>query len=107
MLKLIPDEDKKTDNIHNIQNSTLALEDVFKNLNWHDKGLNIDGVRLNLLRFADNIVLVSNSTDELRIMIEELHQTSQSIGLEMNLSKTKKFWWKSIIKYYRIHISGT
>ncbi len=34
-----------------------VLEQVFKNLQWEDKGLKINGQYLNNLRFADDIVL--------------------------------------------------
>lgn len=68
---------------------TLALEDVFKKLDWQNNGINIDGVRLNHLRFADDIVIIANTGEELKNMLQELHGASLQIGLQMNLSKTK------------------
>lgn len=68
---------------------TLTLEDVFKGLDWQDKGINIDGTRLNHLRFADDIILISNSSEQLKYMLEELHHASSGVGLQMNLTKTK------------------
>ena len=68
---------------------TAALENVFKRLNWEDKGILIDGIRLNNLRFADDICLLSSDFEELRGMLEDLHQESLRVGLEMNLDKTK------------------
>ena len=44
---------------------TLALEDVFKNLAWQQKGVNIDGRFLNHLRFADDIMILSTDGEEL------------------------------------------
>ncbi|CAH1224416.1 unnamed protein product [Diabrotica balteata] len=68
---------------------TLALEDVFKKLNWEQLGIKIDGRFLSHLRFADDIVLISNNTEELIYMLKELKQESEKIGLKMNLNKTK------------------
>lgn len=68
---------------------TLALEDMFKRLMWQNKGININGRRLNHLRFADDIVLISSSITELESMLKELKATSTTIGLEMNGEKTK------------------
>lgn len=35
---------------------TLFLKDVFKNLDWKDKGIIISDVKLSNLRYADDIV---------------------------------------------------
>ena len=68
---------------------TLALEDIFKNLHWEKKGINIFGVFLSHLRFADDIILFSSDVQELREMIEQLNANSKAVGLKMNLVKTK------------------
>lgn len=59
---------------------TLALEGIFKNINWQYKGVITDGVRVNHLRFTDDIILISTSSEELKTML---------IELQMILSKTK------------------
>lgn len=68
---------------------TLALEDVFKRLQWESRGINVDGVYLNHLRFADDIVLITSDANELERMMTELHEASLRVGLKMNLNKTK------------------
>lgn len=68
---------------------TLALENVFKSLQWEMKGVNIDGSYLSHLRFADDIVLMSSDIQELNDMIRQLNDASKNVGLEMNISKTK------------------
>jgi hypothetical protein len=68
---------------------TLALEDVFRELNWRDKGINVNGECLNNLRFADDIVLFSTNEAEMVTMLGELNAASAKIGLKMNHSKTK------------------
>lgn len=69
--------------------STLAMEDIFKKLNWDRRGLKIDGGYLNHLRFADNIVLIISELDELQEMLSKLKLASKKVGLTMNLTKTR------------------
>lgn len=66
-----------------------VLESVFKKLDWKNKGLNIGGVYLSHLRFADDIVVLAETPRELEIMIHSLDEESARVGLEMNASKTK------------------
>jgi hypothetical protein len=42
-------------------------------------GININGSRLSNLRFADDIVLFSNSASELERLLEELHERSKAV----------------------------
>lgn len=65
-----------------------ALEEVFRDLNWKNKGLKIDGEHLNNLRFADDVVLVSDNITDLEIMLKELNEKSKLAGLKMNKEKT-------------------
>jgi len=57
------------------------LQEVFKNLDWEGKGIKIHGNHLTNLRFADDIVLLSNSTEELQKMGEELLSECKKAGL--------------------------
>lgn len=47
-------KDQKTDKI---QTFIQTLENVFKSLPWKTTGMNIDGIYLSYLRFADDYVL--------------------------------------------------
>lgn len=68
---------------------TLVLEDILRSLHWEDYGISVLGRRLNNLRYADDIVLLASSPDELQHMMQELSDASNRCGLEMNLDKTK------------------
>ncbi|CAK1590282.1 unnamed protein product [Parnassius mnemosyne] len=68
---------------------TAALEDVFKLLNWKGYGININGKYITHLRFADDIVLMAESLEDLSTMLNALNSVSQRIGLKMNMDKTK------------------
>ena len=66
-----------------------GLEQVFRRLNWQDKGININGEKLSNLRFADDVALLSRSLNELQDMINELQEESEKIGLKANMEKIR------------------
>ena len=49
--------------------------------------ININGEDLNHLRFADDIVVISDCINKARKMLERLHQISGRIGLKINTSR--------------------
>lgn len=53
------------------------------------KGIVIDNKRFNHLRFADDIIVLSETSKQLEEMLNDLHKVSCEVGLEMNTSKTK------------------
>jgi len=55
---------------------TVALEDVFRRLDWDKKGLRVDGRYLSNLRFADDTVLISSTKEELIEMLADLKRES-------------------------------
>ncbi|GBP70624.1 Craniofacial development protein 2 [Eumeta japonica] len=63
------------------------LENIIGKLDWRKLGLCIKGAYLNHLRFADDLVLLSETASEMQLMIETLHNSSTKVGLEMNLTK--------------------
>lgn len=64
------------------------LESIIRELDWGTSGLNINGKYLSHLRFADDLVLLSESSSQLQVMIQSLNAASKKVGLEMNLTKT-------------------
>ena len=68
---------------------SAVLENIFRNLNWEDFGLNIDGSNLTHLRFADDLVLFDEKPETLEKMLESLNEESKKVGLAMNYTKTK------------------
>ncbi|TKR82062.1 hypothetical protein L596_015838 [Steinernema carpocapsae] len=54
-----------------------------------DRGLNINGRRISNLRFADDIVLIADTEEELQLMVTELQEASRRSGLKINRQKTK------------------
>ena len=66
-----------------------ALQRVFEKLDWQQNGIKIDGRMLNELRFADDIVLVSQDKQELAGMMTYLFEECKISGLKANMEKTK------------------
>ncbi|KAJ0179397.1 hypothetical protein K1T71_005109 [Dendrolimus kikuchii] len=68
---------------------TNAMEDVFKTLEWAERGININGEHIPHLRFVDDIVVFAETLEELAEMLGSLNESSRRVGLGMNLDKTK------------------
>ncbi|MCJ3109048.1 hypothetical protein LN026_27435, partial [Klebsiella pneumoniae] len=52
-------------------------------------GVRVNEEYLSNLRFADDIALLSNSGDELQSMLTDLNRQSITVGLKINMQKTK------------------
>ncbi|KAK6736027.1 hypothetical protein RB195_018981 [Necator americanus] len=66
-----------------------ALQWIMKLLPWEERGIRVDGRSLSNLRFADDIVLFSSSTNEAETMLNELNEAGKKIGLRINRKKTQ------------------
>ncbi len=66
-----------------------ALNEIFKNLNWLNKDVKINGEILNNLRFADDVVTVAVNWEDLQEMLEEVSYKGREAGMEISLTKTK------------------
>jgi len=75
-----------------------SLQSIFNKLNWQERafGYKIGNTYLNNLRFGDDIVLVAKTPQELQIMLTELHNESNKVGLKMIKSKTKTMFINTI-----------
>lgn len=96
-LKLHKDSDKITlqrgarqgDNI-SPRLFTACLQDaILGHTEWDDCGINIDGEQLVHLDFADDIILMAHSPQELEKMLKDINDKSKPVGLNMHLGKTK------------------
>ena len=69
---------------------TSCLQDaIIGKINWKDRGIKIDGKYLFHLIFVDDIVLIAKLTSELQKMVQDIHETSKPVGLNMHFGKTK------------------
>ena len=58
-------------------------------LDGYTGGLQIGGHRISNLRYADDIVLVATSQQDLQDLVDRLHRFSGKYGLLLNKEKTK------------------
>lgn len=69
---------------------SAVLEDIFERLKWRNRyGIQVWGEYLNNLRFADDVVLLSNSPTQIQTMLNQLSAACKKDGLCLNLTKTK------------------
>ena len=54
--------------------------------------ININGVRLRNLRFADDIILFAENKEKLKDMQEDLNNEGERDGMKLNKKKTKIVW---------------
>ncbi|KAK6749330.1 hypothetical protein RB195_001750 [Necator americanus] len=60
-----------------------------KSLSWEERDMRVDGRFLSNLRFADDIVLFSSSTNEAERRLNELNEAAKRIGLRIKRKKTQ------------------
>lgn len=68
---------------------SAVLEHIFRKMDWDAFGININGEKLNHLRFADDLILISENQRDLKEMLTQLERESKIVGLTMNTEKTK------------------
>ena len=96
-LKLQKDSDKislergarQGDNISPKLFAASLQDGVIDKIDWEERGINVNGEYLSHLLFADDIILVAHTPNQLESMLNDIHTASQPIGLKMHLGKTK------------------
>lgn len=64
-------------------------EEIFKEVDWSQAGIEIDGEKLAELRLADDTTIMAKSKRGLEHAINDLAAKSEKVGLKMNTNKTK------------------
>ena len=67
---------------------TAALEEIFRRMEV-EAGININGERMNNLRFADDIILFAEKEEHLSTLLNNLNEEGRKDGMRMNKKKTK------------------
>ena len=52
-------------------------------------GIKIAGRNINDFRYADDIILMAESEEELKSLLMKVKEESENIGLKLNIQKTK------------------
>ena len=56
-------------------------------------GIKIAWRNINNLRYADDIILMTESKEELKSLLMKLKEYSENAGLKLNIQKTKIWHW--------------
>uniref|UniRef100_A0A3P9MPT2 ribonuclease H n=1 Tax=Oryzias latipes TaxID=8090 RepID=A0A3P9MPT2_ORYLA len=67
---------------------TAALEEIFRRMEA-EAGININGERMNNLRFADDIILFAEKEEDLSKLLNDLNKEGRKDGMKMNKKKTQ------------------
>eukprot|EP00794_Sanderia_malayensis_P004319 gene4318-4893_t len=67
---------------------TAELEEIFRRMEI-EVGININGERMNNLRFADDIILFAENEEHLGKLLNDLNKEGRKDGMKMNEKKTK------------------
>ena len=77
-------------------------------------GIKIAGRNINNLRYADDTTLMAESEEELRSLLMKVKEESETVGLKLNIQKTKGIWshhfmgnrWRNSGNSIRLHFFG-
>ena len=58
-------------------------------MNEAQAGIKIAGRNINNLRYADDIILMVESEEELKSLLEKVKENSEKVSLKLNIQKTK------------------
>ena len=84
----------------------ICLQDaIIGKINWKDRGIKIDGEYLSHLIFTDDILLITELTSELQKMLQDIHEPSKPVGLNMLLGKAKVMC-NSVVNKTDVNING-
>uniref|UniRef100_A0A0K0FSR1 Reverse transcriptase domain-containing protein n=1 Tax=Strongyloides venezuelensis TaxID=75913 RepID=A0A0K0FSR1_STRVS len=87
--------------LHNF-NLEMAMRNIFRNSNKVFKnGVNITGSKLPNLCFADDACLLTNSLNDLSLMVNKFTSACQPIGMELNMNKCKILMSKQLLIQYK------
>ncbi|KAK6729267.1 hypothetical protein RB195_006362 [Necator americanus] len=89
ILSALVDQGDTTRRYYIVELFTAALQWIMKSFSWEERGIRVDGNFLSNIRFADDIVLFSSSTNEAETMLNELNEAGKRIGLRINRKKTQ------------------
>ena len=82
-----------------------AVQEVFRNAQLEEKGININGEKLSDLRFADDVALTTEDVKDMEHQFNTLTEESLKTGLKIHEGKTK--FMTNIDTTDNIQIDGT
>jgi len=62
---------------------------ILKQLEEFEEGIQVNGRRINNIRYADDAVLLSSSEADLQMLLNVVQTSSEEFGLKLNINRTK------------------
>ena len=66
---------------------TATIQEVFKNAQPEEKGINIDGEKLSNLRFADDVALTTGDVKDMEHRVNTVNEEGLQTGLKIHKRK--------------------
>uniref|UniRef100_A0A0K0DH41 Reverse transcriptase domain-containing protein n=1 Tax=Angiostrongylus cantonensis TaxID=6313 RepID=A0A0K0DH41_ANGCA len=85
---------------------TATLQNVMRTLEWDNMGVKIDGRQIHHLRFAYDIVLITQHIIQAERMFADFDKACGKIGLRLNLKKTM-FMKNGLVSFALFTLNGT
>ena len=70
-------------------------------------GAKIQDQLISNLRFADDIVILAESANDLQNLVDKVYENSSNLGLKINIAKTEVQVIGKIENHIKININGT
>ena len=88
---MVQDPHRRKARLHPIATAFQHLLELVISLAIQDLsiGINLRGMTINNLRFADDIVLKADSVEDLQTLVTNVHTVSRKFGLTINKGKTE------------------
>ncbi len=67
----------------------LYINGLVKKMKRRDLGIEVDGLMVALLLYADDLTILAESEQDLQDMLKVLHQWTQKFDMSVNIDKTK------------------
>lgn len=77
---------------------TTLLEYMCIRINWNTLGININSKMLNYLKFANDIILISEYIENAKSMLERLNEAYRKVDLKINIQLKIKLTRNLVLK---------
>jgi ribosome-interacting GTPase 1 len=77
---------------------------IKRSLQNREEGINTNGTIINNIRYADDMVILAESGEQLQILMEILNKESEEMGLTINKRKTKTMVFSKTVNPVQLNI---
>jgi len=82
----------------------MVLDEALRSIK--SPGYMSNGVEVNSLAYADDVVLVSESIEKLQLALNQFASTAEASGLKLNVGKSATFHWRKVPRERSAYLTG-